>query len=608
MCGIVAYLGNDDAFNILHNSLKILQNRGYDSAGIATINKNNEIILDKFTTDDISAVEKLEKCDLHIDNKIGIAHTRWATHGDKSQINAHPHCSMNNKIAIVHNGIINNHVNIQNLLKKNNFIQTSETDSECISNLIEKYLNDGFDTYSAIEQTCKHLDGTWALAIINKDEPNNLYITRNGSPLLVGFNDDHKFCIISSEQSVFSNITMKYSELENNKIIKLVKNNNTINILQLENIKYTIHQEIETTPYPFKHWTIKEIHSQQNTHVVDKRIVENNIILSEIEQYKTDLVKIKHLIIIGSGSSLNAGYIGAHFMRDIKQFSTIQVFDSSEFELKYIFNMIKEDICVICVSQSGETKDTSIIVDMCNEENIKIISIVNVKNSYIASNTKCIYTNSGREVGVAATKSFTSQCIVFILLSIWFDQIKTSTIHAHGAQLNKVLDIQNIEYQIKNIIETNDSIYKELSNKLIKENSIFILGNKYTKYIAIEGALKIKEITYIHTEGFLASSLKHGTFSLINKNTPIIYLDIGDDSIDATASQTKCRHALNILITDKQHINKNLYDYIIQIPHNNLCYNILAIIPLQILAYTMSIEKNINPDFPKNLAKTVTVI
>ena len=331
------------------------------------------------------------------------------------------------------------------------------------------------------------------------------------------------------------------------------------------------------------------------------KIIKNEIILPEIENHKDKLLKIKHLLIIGSGSSLNAGQIGCEFLRTINQFDTIQLFDSSEFNMDIVKNLNKTEIGVICISQSGETKDTSLIVDLCNNQNITILSIVNVANSYISSNTICLHTNAGREVGVAATKSFTSQCIIFKILELWFKQLENCNIQ------NQLVNIKNLSSNIENILN-NKNIYEIISKTICNAQSIFILGNNYTKHVAIEGALKIKEITYIHTEGFLSASLKHGTFSLIQKDTPIIYIDVGSDSIEITAAQTKCRHSMNILITDKPDVNEHLYDYIIKIPHNKDLYNILSIIPIQLLAYQICIDKNINPDFPKNLAKTVTVI
>jgi len=623
MCGICAYLGKKKAFGILFHGLQILQNRGYDSAGICTINEN-EFILSKFaTTIDNSALEQLENDKQLHEGVIGISHTRWATHGPKTKVNAHPHNDINNKISVVHNGIIENYKEIYNTLVQKGYKFISETDTEVISNLISSLLDEGFNMYDAITNATEILTGTWALVILNKDHPNKLYLAKNGSPLLIGFGIHNDFAIIASEQSVFSNHVNRYISLDDKEVMVIVKEDDIIKQFNpekketqdIELLKHklmkTISQYISLSPEPYPHWTIKEIYEQPNSiinayNAGGRLDGTSKVKLGGLDSKLELLLKIRHLIIIGCGTSLNAGRVGARFMRQMRCFDTIQVIDASEFESFYIPDN-SSNFGILCLSQSGETKDVISTLDMCKEKGITIFSVVNVVGSCISHKADCgVYLNSGREVGVAATKSFTSQCLVLSLISIWFAQNKGKSINR---RIEMITNIRNLHININSVLDQYHKC-KEISKEIMNAKSIFLLGTKNTEAIASEGALKIKELSYIHAEGYPSAALKHGTFALIDDGTPIIFIKMGDDSsrIEISAAQTICRGALNILITDNNNFNKDYYQHVIKIPQNSSYSSILSVIPLQMIAYCLTILKNLNPDCPKNLAKTVTTL
>ena len=623
MCGICAYLGKKMAFGILFHGLQILQNRGYDSSGICTIIEN-DFVLSKFaTTDDNNALEQLESDKQLHKGTIGISHTRWATHGPKTKVNAHPHNDMNNKISLVHNGIIENYKEIYDKLIQKGYTFISETDTEVISNLISSLLDEGFDMYDAITNATQILTGTWALVILNKDHPNKLYLAKNGSPLLVGFGIHNDFAIIASEQSVFSNHVNRYISLDDKEVMVIVKEDDIIKQFNpekketqdIELLKHklmkTISQYISLSPEPYPHWTIKEIYEQPhsiiNAYNAGGRLDgTSKVKLGGLDSKLELLLKIRNLIIIGCGTSLNAGRVGARFMRQMGCFDTIQVIDASEFESFYIPEN-SSNFGILCLSQSGETKDVISTVEICKEKGISIFSVVNVVGSCISHKSDCgVYLNSGREVGVAATKSFTSQCLVLSLISIWFAQNKGKSINIRTEMIS---NIRNLHININSVLDQYHKC-KEISKKIMNAKSIFILGTKNTEAIASEGALKIKELSYIHAEGYPSAALKHGTFALIDEGTPIIFIKMGNNSsrIEISAAQTICRGALNILITDNDNFNKDYYQHVIKIPQNNSYSSILSIIPLQMIAYCLTILKNLNPDRPKNLAKTVTTL
>jgi glucosamine--fructose-6-phosphate aminotransferase (isomerizing) len=610
MCGIVAYLSeNKEAINYLINGLIILQNRGYDSSGVCTIDKNSNLITTKYaSTDKESSIHMLQNNTFpHLSHNIGIAHTRWATHGPKTDYNAHPHIDCKNRVALVHNGIIENYKELKEMLQQNNFTFSSDTDSEVIANLISFYL-DKYEILDAINHTISQLRGTWGLAILYNKDPDHLYISRNGSPLLVAY--DNNFIMVASESSAFSQYTNKYIVLRDNEIIKLGINSTN----QLIDYDYKIIENVEDiclTPHPYQHWMLKEIFEQSDTALratnMGGRILNDyNVKLGGLSNHQDDLLKIENLLIVACGTSYHAGLLGAKYFRMLKCFNTVNVIDAAE--------LIESDIPengagMIVLSQSGETRDVYTVMQMAKKNNVRVIGIVNVVGSLISRESDCgVYLNAGREVAVASTKAFTSQVIVLALVAIWFSQNRGDKMKSRQKLI--IDDIRNLSFKFTDIIKNISFIIKdELLQKLKNKQHMFILGRGFAYPIACEGSLKIKEISYIHAEGYSGGALKHGPFALIEKGTPIIMIILEDeykDKMFSAAEEVRARGAHTIAITNFK-MNNSVFDDVISIPDCGVMSSLLAILPLQYLSYKLALELGYNPDYPRNLAKAVVV-
>jgi len=620
MCGIIGYLGNKSlSKEIIISGLKLLQNRGYDSAGLSIINNNTIETLKYASTNNHNSIELIEKIlnqnviDQNvIDNNLinsGIGHTRWATHGRKTDENAHPHHDNKNKISLVHNGIIENYEILKNDLIKNGYTFKSQTDSEVISILIGKYLDDGYEMHKAIENTIEKLTGTWALVIINCEYPNKIWMTRNGSPLLLGL--DEEFIIIASEQIAFSNYIKKYIVLNNNDLIEITKGIDKFEYsknLQHYVIKNKSVDNNELTPGEYPHWMIKEILEQPDAIMRSinnggRILNKTNVKLGGLENCKSELIDSNHLILLGCGTSYHAGLWSLNIFKTISDFETVTIYDGAEFLESDIPKKGKS--VVILLSQSGETKDLQHCLTIINKFNLSSIGVINVVDSVIARETMCgVYLNAGREVAVASTKSFTNQCIILSLIALWFSQNRNN----YTEKRQKIIeDIYNLDYQIKLLfIEENIKKIKEIVNNIdnSKFKSLFLLGKGNNEAIAKEGALKLKEVTYIHAEGYSSSALKHGPFGIIEQGLPIIILDINDEYREKNNSvynEVIARGANVIKISDLPN-NGNLI-----IEQNKTFGGLLANIYIQLLSYYYAVEKGLNPDFPRNLAKVVTV-
>lgn len=642
MCGISAIIGTNTG-KILLESLKQLQNRGYDSAGICSLENsiNKKFITHKYaSSNDETALEKLEHV-IENHNKesitVGIGHTRWATHGPKTDINSHPHSSMKGKFVIVHNGIIENYAELKKTLVTKDFTFKSQTDTEVIANLLEYNYYDILENKSnlnendsmslrdtlkkcvleTIQETTSQLQGTWGLTIMCLDTPNILYCTRHGSPLLVSHSE--AFSMIVSEQSGFCNYVQNYIVLDNHDICYFESNfdlsENTIDSVKMKMISgrnYKINriqnQNRDITPHPYPHWTLKEIHEQVDSSLraisMGGRLLSNNKVkLGGIEDYKNTLVTIDNIILLGCGTSYHAGMVGVSYFKELNNFNNVQLFDGADFLPRDIPKL--GETALIFLSQSGETKDLHRCIEIGKTYNCFMIGVVNVPDSMIAREVHCgCYLNAGREVAVASTKSFTSQLIILSMLSIWFSQHKNSE---NYKRLQYVKDLRRLHLDID---ETINISLEKLDNSLLElfsYHSCFILGKGKGKAIAFEGSLKIKEISYIHSEGYSASSLKHGPFALLEKGFPVILLDINQEyksKIKNAYEEIKSRHANVVLISN------NPVDYAehnIVIPFNESYSELLSNIILQMLAYKLSVKRGINPDLPKNLAKVVTV-
>ena len=615
MCGIFGLVlleNNDNLYQIIINGLIQLQNRGYDSTGLCVINNNMFEVYKYASTNEINAIDKLNNIQFNNldDVNIGFGHNRWATHGCKTDINAHPHLSNSGNFGIVHNGIIENYKELKNYLISEGFNFKSQTDTEVIVNLIELNYKKYNNVYESIKNTIDNLTGTYGLIIQSTFEPNILYCVRNGSPLLVGQNEDK--IIVTSEQSGFCGLMSHYITLHKDDICIISREKNTLSVKTKQNYKkknVTI-LENELTPHPYFHWTLKEIYQQPevilNTINKGGRIKnETEVKLGGLEQYANILKMVNNIILLGCGTSYFAGLYGMYYFKHLCNFNTIQVFDGAEFD-EYDIPKIGTT-ALILISQSGETKELHRCIEIAKNNNLITIGIVNVVDSLIAREVDCgIYCNAGKEVGVASTKAFTSQVVCLSMAAIWFSELH---------QVNKqkrakmICDLQNLSNDIQMTLEGCVNKIINIVSKF-NANNMFILGKGTDEFIAKEGALKIKEISYVHSEGYSSSSLKHGPFALLDENFPVIIFNLDQNHSNKTINcyqEVASRNAPIIFITNNLSMYNDITSECILIPENKSYASLLGIIPIQLFAYYLSVNKGINPDKPKNLAKVVTV-
>ena len=609
MCGIIGYLGSDIFTQYVLSGLKLLENRGYDSVGISYIQSTEIKTIKYASTNTHNSLIKLEKAveDMGITAHSGIGHTRWATHGSKTDINSHPHHDNLDRISLVHNGIIENYRELKTKLVEKGYVFKSQTDTEVIAVLIGYYLDQGEQIGSAIKRTLEELSGTWALIIIHKDYPNKLWITRNGSPLLLGLDDE---CImVVSEQIAFGNYMKKYIIIDDNDLIEIKKDGTTIsynNDIQRYVINHKVDSAVLLTPIGYDHWMLKEIMEQPDAII---RAMNNggridsdySVKLGGLDSNKSRLLQINHLILLGCGTSFHASLWALDIFKSLDIFDTVSSYDGAEFNSKDIPK--RGNTGIILLSQSGETKDLHRCIKIANHHDIITIGIVNVVDSVIARESDCgVYLNAGREVGVASTKSFTNQCIVLSMVAVWFSQ-NMNTCCEKRKQI--ISDLRVLPFQMEELlryIEKNPGYLSPYISILKVVKTMFLLGKGKSEAIAKEGSLKIKEISYIHAEGYSSSALKHGPFALIEEGTPIILLDIDHDHRDKTNNvyqEVLSRGAYVIRISDK--------DGELMVKTNRTFGGILANIYLQIISYYVALELGHSPDYPRNLAKVVTV-
>ena len=609
MCGIVGVITkNIDTFGLLIHGLKQLQNRGYDSAGISTISKD-QFNLTKYASNYENALVLLERNKkIHERSSIGIAHTRWATHGGKTDTNSHPHISSDSKFSLVHNGIIENYKDLKDMLLENNYTFKSETDTEVIVNLLAYNYNITNDVVESITKTISMLQGTWGLAILCSDKPDEIYCTRSGSPLLIGHTDD--YAMIVSEQSAFSESITDYIVLRNMDICVIKKTNGILFVetRHVYKLKQKTNESISDTPSPYPHWTLKEIYEQTEsvkraTGYKGRILSASSVKIGGFDLHMDELINLDNLILLGCGTSYNACMFGLHYFKDLCDFNCIQVIDGADFSANDVPRIGRTGL--ILLSQSGETKDLHRCITIAKQNSLFTIGVVNVVDSLISREVHCgCYLNAGREVAVASTKSFTSQCIVLSLIAIWFSQHSNVCFYK---RLQYLRDLDQLSADVSSLLSSIDQDLERIIPLFDNQSSCFVLGKGQSESIAHEGALKIKEISYIHCEGYSTSSLKHGPFALLCDKFPVILIAPDDDHFvknENAYNEIKSRNANVIWITDKD--MKNMKN-VIQIPKNKTYNSLLSVMPLQMLAYKLSVSKGINPDMPKNLAKVVTV-
>ena len=601
MCGIIVILSNNNIANTLINGLTQLQNRGYDSAGIAYIENSKIIVRKRATTNKVDSIDIIGSLikNKHINCAIG--HTRWATHGRKSDTNSHPHNSYDNVFSLVHNGIIENYIELKKFLETKNIKSVSETDSEIIVNLLAYNYSISNDITTAIHSTTTTLKGTWGLAIICKETPNKIYCIRRECPLILGIHDD--MLIVTSEVAGFNNTVDKIINIKNNELVILNKSQQTLSHNCTGNFQiFNNTTQYKLTPAPYTYWLEKEINDQYMTtrKAYNNRIHDNKVLFSSLESNSEILKSLDNIIIIGCGTSLYAAKMGEIYFKNQEIFYNVSSYDASEFSLKDIPKIGKSGI--IMMSQSGETRDVIKVLHLARDNYIYTIGIINIMDSYIATNTDCcIYLKAGREVSVASTKSFTGQLIVLKLLGEFFYQLKS--INSLRPLMFKE-DLFNLHHQIFNVINILNDTYQSYI-PLLNKNSLFVLGKGKYYPIAQEASLKIKEITYIHSEGYSGSALKHGAYSLLTKEFPVILFIMDDEYKHLMCScyeEIKSREATILVITD---IKDNHFDNKIIIPKTEFA-EILIIIIIQYLSFYIAKEHNLPIDRPRNLAKCVT--
>ena len=609
MCGITVFYSNKNIVQNIINSLELIQNRGYDSIGISIKEEDNWNTYKYIKNNNNTQIEIMKKELKDKTSRIGIGHTRWATHGGVTIDNCHPHYSMNKRIILVHNGIINNYQEIKKLLQSNGYKFYSQTDSEVIANLIEYNIDNNLDNNlkTAIELTIQMLNGTWALAIIDTLS-DNIYLTRNGSPLILGSNEE--MIISTSETTGLMGLINNYIVLDSDDIVCIGKDGYKTN--KTYKINTLLQDDIVTTPSPYLYWTIKEIYDQPTSILAafnyGGRILNNNIELGGLRLLENILKennRFDHLLLFGCGTSYHATLLAKYYFSNSyhNNFKTIQSFDASEFD-EYDLPIVGESICIFC-SQSGETYDIIRCIDICKKKNYYLIGITNVVESYIARSVNCgVYMNAGKEIAVASTKSFTSTLIILSLIGMWFKNKFNNT--------KKLTCLRCLPDNINNLLENKE--YKESVNKICNNivfkniENLFILGTEKLYPIAKEVALKIKEITYIHAEAYPCGSLKHGPFSLLDNKTLTIMLiqNKRTDKLLSTFNEITARDTNCLIVTDNKDLILENTD-ILYIPKMEYYEEIMFTVGLQYFSYILSIKREINPDKPRNLAKVVTV-
>ena len=611
MCGIVSYFGKKDAVPILIDGLKRLEYRGYDSAGIALMHDGAIKSMKK-----AGKVSELNNKinDTSLQGSIGIGHTRWATHGEPNDVNAHPHKDQTGKIFLIHNGIIENYSTLKEVLIRKGFSFKSETDTEALVNLISDiYYADGLNFEQAVQAALKQVVGTYGIVAFCSDEPDKLVAARHGSPLVLGVGNDEYF--IASDASPIVEHTRNVIFLDEGEIATVQLSGYTIRSMEDDaivnrettEIEFSI-EEIEKGEFP--HFMLKEIHDQifsiQDTMRGRIDPVDGTAHLGGISDQLSRIQDAHRIYITACGTSWHAGLMGKYL---IEEYAGIPVHVEYASEFRYRKPIINSKTVVIGISQSGETADTLAAIRKAKSFGALTVGICNVVGSSVARETDCgIYTHAGPEIGVASTKAFTSQVAVLFLLSLCFGR-KNKLSALTGQKFAQAL--MNIGNQVKIILDNSDSILEVAKSTVHNENFLY-LGRGLNFPVALEGALKLKEISYIHAEGYPAAEMKHGPIALIDEKMPVVCLAPHDDTFDKVLSniqEVKARKGVIITVTDKRTKElEKVSDYLIDVPSTHpKIFPMLASISLQLLAYHLAVLRGCDIDQPRNLAKSVTV-
>ena len=611
MCGIVGYIGHRQAYPVIIKGLHRLEYRGYDSAGVALLNGDLNIYK---IAGKVAELEK-EAEGKNTEGTCGIGHTRWATHGEPNTTNAHPHVSESKNLAIIHNGIIENYASLKTELIKRGHQFLSDTDTEVLIHLIEDIkLNEKTDLVEAVRIALNQVIGAYAIVIISKDNPDILIAARKSSPLVIGIGEDEFF--IASDASPLIEYTRNVVYLNDEEIAVVSRTNELI-------IK-TIHNET-ITPYMqelqmqldmiekggYDHYMLKEIYEQPNS-IKDSmrgRLIgsKNSIVLGGIKEYEKKLINAKRIIIIGCGTSWHAGLVGEYLFEDLARIPT-EVEYASEF--RYRNPVISEEDIVIAISQSGETADTLAAIELAKAKGATIFGICNVVGSSIPRTTHAgSYTHAGPEIGVASTKAFTAQVTVLTMMALSIAR-KRGTIPESKYQAIAI-ELSKIPEKVQVVLKSNEHI-KQMAEEYMHVSNFLYLGRGYNFPVALEGALKLKEISYIHAEGYPAAEMKHGPIALIDENMPVVVVATNmsaHDKIISNIQEIKARKGRIIaIISESDTVIEAMAEHVIRIPDTEDALTpLLSVIPLQLLAYHIAVRLGRNVDQPRNLAKSVTV-
>ncbi|MEC8257355.1 MAG: glutamine--fructose-6-phosphate transaminase (isomerizing) [Bacteroidota bacterium] len=612
MCGIVGYIGNRAAYPIIIQGLKRLEYRGYDSAGIALLNGELRLTKTKGKVADLEA--KVEQN--HRSGTLGIGHTRWATHGVPNDVNAHPHTSNSGRLVLVHNGIIENYESLRAYLKEQGFSFSSETDTEVIVNLIEHIqITQGLKTGKAVQMALNQVVGAYAIAVFDKERPPEMVVAKLGSPLAIGLGKDEYF--VASDASPFIEYTNRSIYLEDNEMAVICRDKGLKMYSIPDNSRVDPNEQelqlslekIEKGGYD--HFMLKEIHEQPRA-IVDTfrgRLLskDQKIQLSGLEDHNEVFQNAKRIIIIACGTSWHAGLVGEYLFEDAARIP-VEVEYASEF--RYRNPIIGTDDVVIAISQSGETADTLAAIKLAKEEGAFVFGICNVVGSSIARAADTgAYTHAGPEIGVASTKAFTTQITILMLIGLRLGQLRGTLSSEDFARV--AAELEALPKAIENVLTSEKDIEKIAKSYKDATNFLY-LGRGYNFPVALEGALKLKEISYIHAEGYPAAEMKHGPIALIDKNMPVVVIATSKGHYEKVVSniqEIKSRDGKIIAVVTKGDKSvKALADHVIEIPDvTESLTPILASVPLQLLAYHIAVMRGCNVDQPRNLAKSVTV-
>jgi glucosamine--fructose-6-phosphate aminotransferase (isomerizing) len=609
MCGIVGYIGEKKAHEVIINGLKRLEYRGYDSAGIALFNGSLEIKKGK------GKVAKLESLvDSSDESKIGIGHTRWATHGEPNDINSHPHTSSSEKLALVHNGIIENYNSLKKVLESKGHTFYSQTDTEVLAKLIEDvYSKNPDDFKKAVQIALAQVDGTYGVAILHADFPDQLIVARKGSPLLLGVGDGEM--LIASDASAVAEYTDQVVYLDDGEIAVIKKDEYQVHNLNDESLTKEVHElalsleEIEKGGYEF--FMHKEIFEQPKAISDCLRgrldVESGTITLGGIKDVLSKIAEAKRLVIAACGTSWHSGIVGEYLFESLAKVSVEVEYAS---ELRYKESLIGEGDVMIVISQSGETADTLAALRQAKENGALVIGVVNVVGSSIARETDAgVYIHAGPEIGVASTKAFTGQVTVLTLMAIKLAQEK-GTISKEKA--NKLIkELSEIPNKVQKILDKSSEL-DEVSNLFSYAPNFLYLGRSFGFPVALEGALKLKEISYIHAEGYPAAEMKHGPIALIDEMMPVVVIagtNHTNDKMVSNIEEVRARKGRIIsIVTEGNEEVENLSEFSFSVPETeDELSPLLTVIPLQILSYNIAVNRGCDVDQPRNLAKSVTV-